>query len=880
MDGRRLDAGPPQQRLVLAALLADPARLVPAETLIARLWDDDPPAAARRAVHAHIARIRALLRQTGDIALVSTSGGYRLDVDPDEVDLHRYRRLTAGAATAGATTGGERMRLLDEALAQWRGEPLAGLPGRWAGGVRDSWSRRHLDTVIAWSAVAGPAQAVDTLGRLAEEHPLVEPLAAALMRALHRAGRTADALDCYLRTRRRLVDELGVEPGPELAEYHRTILGGSGPAQLPPCVPAFAGRRAELAHLDAVADQPLIVITGTAGVGKTALAVHWAATAGDRFPDGVLHVDLRGYGPSGTAVTPAEAVRGFLEAFDVPPQNVPVTLAAQVRLYRRLVAGRRVLVLLDNARDADQVRPLLPGAPGCLAVVTSRHLLPALVVTEGAHPMELDLLSVAESRQLLAARLGADRVAADPRSVDEIIDRCARLPLAMTLVATRAAVHRRFALAALVDGLRRAGDRLDALSSVDRSIDVRTVLSWSYDGLSAEAAGLFRLLGLHCGPDITAAAAAALLGVPVRAAFVLLAELADAHLIVEHAEGRFAMHDLLRAYAAERLDGDRREPLHRVLDYYLHSAYAADGLLYPHRDDIALDPPLGGVTPETFGSDRHAAAWLAAERPVLLAAVDQAAEAGFPQHTLRLALALVTLLDRRGGWQEMIAALDRALRAARRIGDATGQGQALRILGLAHARLGHYAEAARLTRQALDVFETHGDRSGQARAHRDLANLSWREDRRPDALHHVRRVLQLSETAGLRAGSAFALYSVACVHFLTGDHPRAVGKCRAAVAAYRELGDRVGEAVAWEGRGLAHAEMGHRRSALICFGRALALRRGIGDRYLEADSLVRIGDTHAAAGRLEDARGAWLQAHEILSELGHPDAERVKAKLR
>ncbi|HWS37550.1 MAG TPA: BTAD domain-containing putative transcriptional regulator, partial [Actinoplanes sp.] len=786
--GRRIDAGPPQQRLVLAVLLTAAGRLVSTEALIARLWDDEPPAAARRAVYVHIARIRQVLRAAGaDGALIKVSGGYRLDVDPDEVDLLRFQRLNEQAREHD-----DSRETLAEALACWSGTPLAGVPGRWAEDTRKTWSRLHLDTVIAWSRVADPAPAVNLLTPLVEEHPLVEPLAAALMRVLHRAGRTAEALECFTRTRKKLVEELGLDPGSELAEVQRMLLAEpeaaarERPVQLPPDIAAFVGRDAELDTLKAAADQPLIVISGTAGVGKTTLAVHWATTVADRFPDGILHVNLRGFDPSGITATPAEAIRGFLEAFDVPPQSVPVTLPAQVGLYRRLVSGRRVLVMLDNARDAEQVRPLLPNSPGCLAVVTSRHLLPALVVTDGAYPLSLDLLTAAESRQLLTARLGADRVNAEPGSVDEIIDRCAGLPLAMTLIATRAAVHRRFELADLVGQLRAAGDRLDALSSVDRSIDVRTVFSWSYDGLSEGAAELFRLIGLHCGPDITAPAAAALLGTDVRRVNLLLDELAEAHLIVEHIRGRFGIHDLLRAYAAERFDDDPAEPLRRVLDYYLHSADAADAMIYPYRDEMTLDPPRPGVTPEVFDTDQRAAGWLAAERPVLLAAITQAAS-GHEAHAFRLALVLVTFLARRGHWDELITALGLALDAARRLGDAGGEGHSLRVLGWAYAYSGQYEKSVGLTREALAVFETLDDRVGQARAHRDIALVFWRQGDQAETLHHLRQVLRLSATAGLRAGPAFALYLQACVQYLSGDQPGAVALCRAAVAEYRAL---------------------------------------------------------------------------------------------
>jgi tetratricopeptide (TPR) repeat protein len=335
--------------------------------------------------------------------------------------------------------------------------------------------------------------------------------------------------------------------------------------------------------------------------------------------------------------------------------------------------------------------------------------------------------------------------------------------------------------------------------------------------------------------------------VPSRRAGELLAALTDAHLIVEHAEGRFAQHDLLRAYATERLSEDTREPQWRILDYYLHSAYAADGLLYPHRDEIDLGAPRDGVTPRTFSTDLDAAAWLAAERPALLAAVSQALTSGFPGHAFRLALTLVTFLDRRGYWDDEIAALHQGLDAARELGDQLSQGQVLRVLGTAYARLGHYDRAAELARAALALYQAHADRVGQARTHRDLAMMHWRRRQRPEALRHIREVLDLSTTAGLRSGPAFALYVFACVHFLTRDYERAAFLCHTAVAAYREIDDRVGEAVAWEGCGLAYAELGRTESALTSYEQALALRRDTGERLLVADSLVLIGDTHAAS---------------------------------
>ena len=333
----------------------------------------------------------------------------------------------------------------------------------------------------------------------------------------------------------------------------------------------------------------ITVITGTAGVGKTALAVHWAHRISDRYPDGQLYVNLRGFDPTGTAVAPAEAIRGFLDAFGVTPPQIPLSLQAQAALYRSLLAGRRVLILLDNAAEDDQIRPLLPGSPGCLVIVTSRNELRGLIVTEGAHPVDLDLLSTAEARQLLSRRAGESRVLAELPAADDIIALCARLPLALMLVAARAAAHPGFRLAALAAELREAGGSLDAFSGQDQATNVRAVFAWSYLRLSTPARRLFRLLGLHYGPDISTPAVASLAGMAREQIRPALAELARAHLVTERVPGRFAFHDLLRAYATELAgahdsDDYRRAARRRMLDHYLHSAYRADELLSQFRD--------------------------------------------------------------------------------------------------------------------------------------------------------------------------------------------------------------------------------------------------------------------------------------------------------
>ena len=505
------------------------------------------------------------------------------------------------------------------------------------------------------------------------------------------------------------------------------------PAQLPHRIPDFTGRDAELDRLDALAGQGsgeaenavvITVITGTAGVGKSALALYWAHQVRDLFPDGQLYVNLRGFGPAGSAMEPAEAIHGFLDAFAVPSDRIPLDLDARAALYRSILADLRVLVVLDNARDVDQVRPLLPGSPGSVVVVTSRNQLMSLVAADGAHPVALDLLPAAEARRLLIRRLGPDRVAAEPASVEEIIKACAGLPLALAVAAAHAAASSRLPLSALADALRKVHGRLDALDGGDQYTDVRAVFSWSYQALSEPAARLFRLLGLHEGPDIATSAAASLAGVPLAQARRQLADLVRAHLVTEWAPGRFALHDLLRAYASELAAtydtaADRRLAVQRVLDYYLHTAYSADLLLRPRRDDpITLAPPQPLVTPETLADYRSALAWLATERQVLLVALRQAVSYGLDVHAWQLAWAVTSYFDRHGHWYDAAASHRAALEAAQRLGDLHAEAIIHCCLACAYCRLDGHVAANRHLQQALELYQTLGDYAGKAHAHR------------------------------------------------------------------------------------------------------------------------------------------------------------------
>ncbi|MCZ7438764.1 tetratricopeptide repeat protein [Micromonospora sp. WMMC241] len=663
------------------------------------------------------------------------------------------------------------------------------------------------------------------------------------------------------------------------------------PRQLPPALPGFVGRAEHLARLDAgggpASDDSaasIVVLSGTAGVGKTTLAVHWAHRAADRFPDGQLYVDLRGFDSTGTAVTPAEAVHGFLEALGVAPERMPVHLSAQVGLYRSLLADRRILVLLDNARDVEQLRPLLPGSPGCQVLVTSRNRLAGLIAAEGARSITVGLLSTAESWQLLARRLGADRLAVEPQVVDEMVERCAHLPLALAVLAARGAAHPGFPLATLAAELRDAARLLDAFDTGDADTGVQAVFSWSYRSLTPAAARLFRLIGCHPGPEIGIPAAASLASLPRNQVPRLLAELAHAHLLTEHAPGRFGAHDLLRAYAAElseRLDpdGQRQAAVRRGLDHHLHSAHAAAVLLQPGWDPAPLPDALPGVVPEEITDQEHALAWFTAEHRVLLAAVADAERARCDGHAWRLARTLVDFLQRQGRWSDLADAQRAALAAARRAGERTGQANAHRDLARALTRLGRQEEAAGHYRDALALFADLGDHSGQARTHRAFGALLDALGRYEESLHQAARALALYERTGHPAGQASARNAMGWAHARLGRYGPARGHCEQALALLRRTDDRHGEANTWDSLGFIHDGLGNHRRAIRCYGRALTLYQRIGDRYDEADTLTRLGDSRHASGDRAGALRTWRRALAILDGLGHPDAEGVRERL-
>jgi DNA-binding SARP family transcriptional activator/Tfp pilus assembly protein PilF len=906
-DGQTLTLPRRQERCLFGILLLEAGRTVALSRLVDLLWEDDPPLKAPQAVRTYVARIRGLLAQTPDVSLVNDRGGYRITADPDLIDVCRFRRLVQESTGQPA---GVREVLLGDALALWRGPVLQHaasdqLRQRLCTDLTELHLQAQEEHLAARIDLGRHGEVLPQVAQLATDHPARERLVELHMLVLYRQGRTADALAVYQHARDRLTHDLGIDPGPALQHMQRAILRGEPvpspdpvrthapapvrPAQLPPDITHFTGRTEPMRQLDRLvatgsAAPAIATISGTAGVGKTALALHWAHQVADRFADGQLYVNLRGFDPAGRVVDPADAVRGFLDALEVPLQRIPADPDAQIALYRSLLHGKRMLVVLDNARDTAHVRPLLPGSPGCAVVVTSRNQLTGLIATGGAHPVALDLLTPDEAQQLLARRLGPDRVAAEPDATEEIVVRCARLPLALALVAAHGTTRPEAKLRVLADELRDTQQRWEALTGDDPASDVRTVFSWSYQALSPAAARLFRLLGLHPGPDITASAAASLAGVPLSEAELALAELTQANLLTEHGSGRYGMHDLLRAYAihlADTLDAeqDRHDATARMLDHYLHSALSANVTLQPARELVPVSPPEPGVSPEQFTDQERAMAWFTAEHAVLLAAVNLTAATGFDTHGWQLAWTMCVFLDRQVHWQDWIDMMQAAVDATRRLGDRTQQARHHRNLALAYIRLRRLDEASVELERSLDLYRQIGDLVGEAYAHECLGMICSRQQRYRDALVHAKRSLDLCVAAGHILGQSSALDAVGWYHSHLGEYPQAIAASRQALSLQQEIGDRSGQAHTWDSLGYAYSGLGDHTEAIACYRRSLQLHREAGDRYNEGLTLSNLGDGHQAAGAVDKARDAWHAALVILDELDHPDATQVREKL-
>ncbi len=891
VDGQSVDVGHARQRCVLVALLHDVGQAVPVERILSRVWGEHLPHRGKNVLYGYLSRLRQVLAAAGDVTVAKERAGYVLTADPTAVDLHCFRRLVAEVGTADDD---QAARLLNRALALWRGKPFEGLTTPWLEDLRATLEAERFAAALDRNEVAiRLGRQDDVLGEMFREaaaHPLDERLAGQVILALHRSGRHADADRHYAELSRRLADELGVDPNPAVRERHELSPAALQrrpdlpvPRQLLAHSPFFVGREGELEVLDDLLrrHRPLVAISGAAGVGKTTLAMHWAHSVQESFSAGQLYVNLRGFEHAGAAVSPEEVLRSLLTTLGVPPDRAPSDVDAMAAAYRSLLSSRRFLVVLDNARDVQQVRPLLPGGGASMVVVTSRNHLIGLVAGEGAHLVTLRQMDRREARALLERHLGRDRMEAEPQAVDELIAGAGFLPLALAVLAARASLNAAFSLKALAGELDSEQSRLDTLDDDDPKTSVRAAISLSCQHLGPTAAQVFRLLGVHPGPDVTAVATASLAGLSGKEAEVALDELARVHLAEEHQLGRFVFHDLVRMYAAEQfrleaLAPAREDAVRRLLDHYVHTAFSGALLLRPMRDRIDVGTPASGTRPELL-SDYHAAwRWFEDEIAVLRQLLPLAVSEGFDQHVWQLAWTTADFLDRQGRWHDWVEIGTSALAAGARLGDQRALASAHRGLGQAFIMLRSFAKARAHLTSALELGDTPVDEAG---IHRDLALMADAQGSYAEALGHGQRALEIYRECGHRAGEAAALNQVGWYLCQLGSHHRALTMCQEALERHRGVGDWTGEAVTWDSLGFIHHHMGANARAIDCYQRALALYRELGDVFENAATLTRLADTYLAEGDTSAAQDALRGAAALLDDLSHPDARGVRARL-
>ncbi|MBB5803321.1 DNA-binding SARP family transcriptional activator/tetratricopeptide (TPR) repeat protein [Saccharothrix ecbatanensis] len=906
VDDVVVDPGPARQRCVLAALAVDANQVVSVDRLIQRVWGEQPPLRARQTLVNYVSRLRQVLAaDTADTAaIVRRSGGYSLAVRPLAIDLHRFRDLRSRAL---AEDDRRAVALWEEALGLWRGDALTGLDGDWAEAERDRLHRERLDAECDLTdTLLRLGRGEDLVARLSTrvaEHPLDERVAGQYLLALHRAGRTADALAHYRQVRERLVVELGSDPASALQDLHRQILiadpqltdiptssavAPAVPRQLPAAPAPFVGRHEELDLLDATLRDTstttvvISAIAGAGGIGKTWLALHWAHRHADRFPDGQLFVDLRGFGPAGTPMDSTVAVRGFLDALGVEPGRIPASLHAQTGLFRSLVAGKRMLLVLDNAANAAQTTPLLPGSPTCTVVVTSRNQLPGLITGHGAHHVRLDVLSDAEAHTVLTDRLGLARVTAEPAAAKALIGLCGGFPLALSIIAGHLHTRPDLPLAALAVEFRDVG--LDVLDDDDPAASLPAVLSWSYQALISRQATVFSLLGIAPGPDIGLPAATSLTGLSPDETRTAVHGLAQASLISQDSRGRLRMHDLVRRYAtdtARRLPDEVRDAaLRRVVNFYLHTAYTGERILDPHRPPIRLDTPEPGTRPHVLPDTHAAFDWFDTENLNLLAAQHIATTHRWYAAVWQLTWTLTTFQNRRGHSHDQLAVTRTGLAAGRHLDAPAVHILTQRLVGMAYASVGRFDEAVEHLHQALTLAERHDDLLNQARNHRGLA-WTWRNaGDNHKALNHATRALDVHRLLDNPVEEALSRCLTACYAALVGDYDRASEHCEVGLLQCRRYGIREGEAAILTTMGYISHHTGHHHRAIRDYHAAITLHRDMCDTYHVADDLAQLGHPHTALGHHDRARAVWQEALELYREQGRDtDAERVRQQL-
>jgi DNA-binding SARP family transcriptional activator/Tfp pilus assembly protein PilF len=898
-----------RQRVLLALLVVRAGSVVPADAAADVVWDGTPPDGAATTLRSHVMRLRRALGEAAGARIVTRYPGYLLQAGPDEVDALRFRGLCGeGGAAVRAGEWARAWDVLAEAQGLWRGHPLADVPSELLRRDEGPALEQLRLEAAEWRADAGlrldhHAELVPELQSLAARYPLRERFHALLMLALVRSGRQAEALDAYQRARDVLTEELGTEPGAELRELHHRILAEDHalvraahslmaadqrivtPRQLPAPVAHFTGRASEMAALTGLLDRydaggpravVISIIEGTAGAGKTALAVRWAHQVADRFPDGQLYVNLRGYDRH-QPMTSSDALARFLRALGVGGQDIAAEEDERAAQYRSLLADRRMLVVLDNAGSVEQVRPLLPGGHACAVVVTSRDSLAGLVAREGAARLDLGLLPPDEAAGLLRALIGA-RVDADPAAAEVLAALCCRLPLALRVAAELAARRPGIPLAELARELADSQQRLDLLQAGgDALTAVRAVFSWSYRHLDAESARTFRLLGLHPEAGFDSWVVAAITGTDLSQVRGVLDRLIRAHLVQPTARDRYGMHDLLRGYAGElaaQSGQDEREPaLSRLFDHYLHTAATAMDMLFPadrHRRPDVLAATVPGPPLNSIAAAR---AWLAGNRAALVAVIGHAAASGWPARAAWLALTVFRYLDTDGYHHDALDAGSHALAAARQTGDRAAEALALLALGSANWRLGRYRDAEEHLQEALAACREAGDQPGQARALSSLGVIESCHGRQERAAGYHRKALAILHQTGDRLGEARTTECLGGVLYEQGNRVEAARHQQEALRIYRELGELHGEGSVLRGLGTVEWSLGHYEEAAGRIRQALAISRKIGDRLGQAGAFGNLGAVEWWQGRYEQAAEHQHEAVEIFRTIGNAAGE-------
>ncbi|MFC4118928.1 AfsR/SARP family transcriptional regulator [Nonomuraea zeae] len=893
VEARAIDLGTRRQRYVLALLCLEVNRQVGIDRLIEHLWPHDPPSSCRGIIHTYVSGLRSVFRASGaeryQVALERGRSGYLLRCDPARIDLHRFRALTAEARTGGDDE--RRAALLERALALWRGPALAGVGdeqarARLTGGLEEARRTAVEDLAEARLRLGRHQGVLDELFALAAEFPTRPRMVGALMRALHHAGRTAEALEVYRNTRRRMAEELGLDPPAELRELQVALLrgderappvpasrpAGTAPRQLPADLTTFVGRVAELDRLlgdERAAAVVISAVDGMAGVGKTVLAVHAAHLLAARYPDGQLFLDLHGFTHGMRPVDPADALGRMLRVLGVPDDQIPPDEESRAALYRTRLADRRVLVLLDNAAAEEQVRPLLPGAPGCLVLITSRIRFTGL---DDVRPLSLDVLPTADAVALFARVTGTDR----PRHlVEEIVELCGRLPLAIRTAAARLRSRPAWTVEYLARRLRGHQQRLDDLSGGARGVSV--AIDLSYRQVDAALRRLYRLLSLHPGADIDAYAAAAMAGLSLSQATRALDALVDANLLQEPVAGRFRFHDLIRAHAAdacarEEPGAERHRATARLLDHYTQTASLAMAALYPY--DAENRPRLAtpdGPAPDVAGR-REATEWLAAELGNLLAAPH--IDAGGPSpRVVELSAILHRHLRTRAEYSRAATLHEHAARAARTLGDRAGELEALWALGVTRWFQGRYAEAEEHLQQALEIADAIGHRTGAINALHGLGHIHTMRGRHEPAVDCYRRVLDHAHAIGHLAGELEARWGLGHIHRLRGQWGPAEESFERAVVIARKLGHHEGELNSLYGLGHVHRLQGRHEPALDCYQQVMDIARESGDRVGELTALRGFGHIRLRQGAYAAAVECFERALEIAEDTGHRFSE-------